>query len=81
MVVSDKKSGTRFFETSIPLVRKCLNEKMSISLLLSTLQMMAKGYIKEKDELEKFMSKRAELNPSKTSEVEKIKDMIINYYF
>ncbi|MHA1398625.1 MAG: hypothetical protein ACTSSF_13105 [Candidatus Heimdallarchaeaceae archaeon] len=54
---------------------------MSISLLLSTLQMMAKGYIKEKDELEKFMSKRAELNPSRTSEVEKIKDMIINYYF
>lgn len=81
MAGSDKNIGGTFYERSIPLIRRCLNEKISITVLLSTLQMIDKGYISGKEELESYMARRAELNPTRSSDVEKIRDILLIHYF
>ncbi len=81
MDTSDNIRGSRIFEKSIPLIRRCMKEKVSISLLLSTLKLMDMGLIKEVEELNTFMDQRVEINPNRLQDVEKIKGMILNNYF
>ncbi|MHA1738004.1 MAG: hypothetical protein ACTSWD_05405 [Candidatus Heimdallarchaeota archaeon] len=58
-----------------------MKEKVSISLLLSTLKLMDMGLIKEVEDLDSFMEKRVEINPNRLQDVEKIKSMILTRYF
>ncbi|MBY9001247.1 MAG: hypothetical protein KGD64_10055 [Candidatus Heimdallarchaeota archaeon] len=58
-----------------------MSEKVSISLLLSTLKLMDMGLIKEVEDLNSFMEKRVEINPNRLQDVEKIRRMILNSYF
>ena len=81
MVTSDNIRESRIFEKSIPLIRRCMKEKVSISLLLSTLKLMDMGLIKEVEDLNSFMKKRVEINPNRLQDVEKIRSMILNNYF
>ena len=78
---SDNIRDSRIFEKSIPLIRMCMKEKVSISLLLSTLKLMNMGLIKEVEDLNSFLEKRIELNPNRIHDVEKIKGMIVHRYF
>ena len=78
---SDNKPESRVFKKSIPLIHECLNERVSITLLLSTLQLIDRGLITEEEELNAFMRKRMELNPKSTYDVEKVKDLILKSYF
>ncbi|MCK4972238.1 MAG: hypothetical protein KAS52_02895 [Candidatus Heimdallarchaeota archaeon] len=78
---SDNIRDSRIFEKSIPLIRRCMKEKVSISLLLSTLKLMDMGLIKEVEDLNSFLEKRIEINPNRIHDVEKIKGMIVNRYF
>ncbi|MHA1198572.1 MAG: hypothetical protein ACTSQF_04385 [Candidatus Heimdallarchaeaceae archaeon] len=81
MVASDKIHNNKVFERSIPLIHKCLEDKVSVTLLLSTLKLLERGYIKEIDDLDTFMDRRKELNPKYTDDVEKVKEMILKSYF
>ncbi len=81
MDTSDNIRESRIFEKSIPLIRRCMKEKVSISLLLSTLKLMDMGLIKEVEDLNSFMEKRIEINPNRLHDVERIKGMILNNYF
>ncbi len=81
MVASDKMRNNKVFERSIPLIHKCLEDKISITLLLSTLKLLERGYIKEVEDLDSFMKRRKELNPRYTDDAEKVKEMILRSYF
>ena len=81
MESSDKIRNNRVFEKSIPLIHKCLEERISITMLLSTLKLMERGLIKEVEELNKFMKKRAELNPHRSHDAERIRELIETSYF
>lgn len=81
MDASDNIRDSRIFENSIPLIHRCMKEKVSISLLLSTLKLMDMGLIKEVEDLDSFMEKRVEINPNRLQDVEKIKSMILTRYF
>jgi hypothetical protein len=50
-------------------------------MLLSTLKLMERGLIKEVEELNKFMKKRAELNPHRSHDAERIRELIETSYF
>ncbi len=78
---SDNIRDSRIFEKSIPLIHRCMKEKVSISLLLSTLKLMNMGLIKEVEDLNSFLEKRIELNPNRLQDAEKIKGMIVHRYF
>lgn len=81
METSDNIRVSKIFEKSIPLIHRCMSEKVSISLLLSTLKLMDMGLIKEVEDLNSFMEKRVEINPNRLQDVEKIRGMILNSYF
>jgi len=81
MVTPDKIRDNRVFEKSIPLIHKCLKDRVSITLLLSTLKLIERGYIKEEKDLETFMQKRKEINPKYTEDAEKVKELILESYF
>lgn len=81
MVTADKKRPTKVFERSIPLIHECLEERISITMLLSTLGLMERGLIKEIEDLDSFMKRRAELNPERTHDAERIKELITRIYF
>ncbi|MCE7748898.1 MAG: hypothetical protein GPJ51_10895 [Candidatus Heimdallarchaeota archaeon] len=81
MVTPDKIRNNRVFEKSIPLIHKCLKDRVSITLLLSTLKLMERGYIKGEEDLDSFMEKRKELNPKYTEDAEKVKELILESYF
>ena len=81
MVTPDKIRDNRVFEKSIPLIHKCLKDRVSITLLLSTLKLIERGYIKEEKDLEIFMQKRKEINPKYTEDAEKVKELILESYF
>lgn len=77
----DKIQTNRVFEKSIPLIHKCMNERVSITLLLSTLKLIERGLIKEADDLIKFMERRAELNPNRSQDAQRIRELILQSYF
>jgi len=81
MDTSNNIRESRILQKSIPLIRRCMREKVSISLLLSTLKLMDMGLIKEVEDLNSFLEKRIEINPNRLYDVEKIKGMILNSYF
>ncbi len=81
MDTSDNIRESRIFQKSIPLIHRCMREKVSISLLLSTLKLMDMGLIKEAEDLNSFLEKRIEINPNRIHDVEKIRGMILNNYF
>ncbi len=81
MVTTDKKRPTKVLERSIPLIHECLEERISITMLLSTLGLMERGLIKEVEDLDSFMKRRAELNPDRTHDAERIKELITRIYF
>jgi hypothetical protein len=81
MVTPDKKRPNRVLERSIPLIHECLEERISITMLLSTLGLMERGLIKEVEDLDSFMKRRAELNPDRTRDAERIKELITKLYF
>jgi hypothetical protein len=81
MVSPDKIRNNGVFEKSIPLIHKCLKDRVSITLLLSTLKLIERGYIKEEKDLESFMQKRTEINPKYTEDAEKVKELILESYF
>jgi len=58
-----------------------MNERISITLLLSTLKLIERGLIKEADDLVKFMERRAEINPNRTHDAQRIREMILQSYF
>lgn len=81
MVAPDNIRNNRVFEKSIPLIHKCLKDRVSITLLLSTLKLMERGYIKGEEDLDSFMEKRKELNPKYTEDAKKVKELILESYF
>ncbi len=81
MSYPDNNPEKGIFRKSLPLINECLKEKISITLLLSTLQLMDRGLIKEEEDLESFLRNRKELNPQKSYDVERIKEMILKSYF
>ena len=81
METSDNIRESMIFAKSIPLIRRCMREKISVSLLLSTLKLMDMGLIKEVEDLDNFMEKRIEINPNRINDVEKIRSMIAASYF
>ncbi len=81
MVTPDNIRNNRVFEKSIPLIHKCLRDRVSITLLLSTLKLMERGYIKGEKDLDSFMEKRIELNPRYIEDAEKVKELILESYF
>jgi hypothetical protein len=81
MVTTDKKRLNKVFERSIPLIHECLEERISITMLLSTLGLMERGLIKEVEDLNSFMKRRVELNPARSHDAERIKDLITKLYF
>ena len=81
MVASDKIRNNKVFERSIPLIHQCLKDKVSVTLLLSTLKLLERGYIKEEEDLDTFMNRRKEINTKYTDDVEKVKEMILESYF
>ncbi|MHA1217514.1 MAG: hypothetical protein ACTSSN_09325 [Candidatus Heimdallarchaeaceae archaeon] len=81
MVTPDNIRNNRVFEKSIPLIHKCLKDRVSITLLLSTLKLMERGYIKGEEDLDSFMERRIELNPKYIEDAEKVKELILESYF
>ena len=81
MVAPDKIRNNGVFEKSIPLIHKCLKDRVSITLLLSTLKLIERGYIKEEEDLNEFMKRRKEINPKYSEDAEKIKELILDSYF
>ena len=81
MVSPDNIQNNRVFEKSIPLIHKCLKDRISITLLLSTLKLVERGYIKGEEDLDSFMEKRIEINPKYTNDAEKVKELILESYF
>ncbi|MCE7738434.1 MAG: hypothetical protein KAU62_00020 [Candidatus Heimdallarchaeota archaeon] len=81
MVAPDNIRNNRVFEKSIPLIHKCLRDRVSITLLLSTLKLIERGYIKGEKDLDSFMEKRKELNPKYIEDAEKVKELILESYF
>lgn len=81
MVTSDKIHNNDVFERSIPLIHKCIRDKVSVTLLLSTLKLLERGYIKEIEDLDSFMQRRKEINPKYSNDIEKVKEMILQSYF
>ena len=81
MVTPDNIRNNRVFEKSIPLIHKCLRDRVSITLLLSTLKLIERGYIKGEKDLDSFMEKRKELNPKYIEDAEKVKELILESYF
>ncbi len=81
MSYPDNNPEKGVFRKSLPLINECLKEKISITLLLSTLQLMDRGLIKEEEDLESFLRNRKELAPQKSYDVERIKEMILKSYF
>jgi hypothetical protein len=63
------------------LIHECLEERISITMLLSTLGLMERGLIKEVEDLNSFMKRRVELNPDRTHDAERIKELITSIYF
>jgi hypothetical protein len=81
MVASDKIRNNKVFERSIPLIHQCLRDKVSVTLLLSTLKLLERGYIKEVEDLDTFLQRRKDINPKYSEDVEIIKEMILQSYF
>ena len=79
----DPKSNmytSSIFERSLPLIRKCREENISIDLLMTTLRLIDRGILKNQQDIDFYLSKRAKNSPLYQSQAQKIKEMIVSSF-
>ncbi|MHA1865318.1 MAG: hypothetical protein ACTSVB_02290 [Candidatus Heimdallarchaeaceae archaeon] len=64
-------------ERIIPLISLCKQEKISISLLLSSLRLIEKGLIRKQSELNEYLKRRAKYEPRILKDIEKVERLIV----
>lgn len=64
------------YTKSLSLVHRCQREKVSMSLLITVLNLIHQRLIKNRADLNKFLTMKARNYPIYDSQVEKVKEMI-----
>ncbi|MHA1687214.1 MAG: hypothetical protein ACTSYD_12550 [Candidatus Heimdallarchaeaceae archaeon] len=77
---SNSNRFTSILERSLPLIRKCREENISIDLLITTLRLIDRGMLKNYQDIEFYLSKRAKNSPLYQVQAEKIKEMIASSF-